>query len=208
MKGNYDNVASFYDRLSRLVYGDAILQSHLFLINAIPANSAILIVGGGTGYILEEISKKHVSGLQITYAEISKKMLVLSRKRNTANNTVLFKNESIHDAHFRQMFDVVITPFFFDNFTDSTTQIIFDKMNALLKPSGLWLLGDFQLSKQNVLWQKLLLKFMYFFFWIFCNIEASHLPDTRSLFKKNNYNIVSIKTFYKDFIYAVIYKKQ
>ena len=208
MKGNYDNVAGFYDKLSKLIYGDAILQSHLFLINAISANSSILIAGGGTGFILEEISKKYAVGLQITYVEISKKMMALSKKRNVGNNTVFFINQSIHDVTFGQLFDVVITPFLFDNFNNGTIRSVFNKTNFFLKPHGFWLLADFRLSENNNLWQKLLLKLMYFFFKIFCNIEASKLSDTGPLFIKNNYDIVSMKTFYKDFIYAVIYKKQ
>ena len=100
MKGNYYNVAPFYDLLSHLVFGNSISQALLFLVTAIPANSSVLIIGGGTGQILEEISKKYISGLQITYVEISKKMISLSKKRSTGNNLVVFINQSILDKYF------------------------------------------------------------------------------------------------------------
>jgi len=208
MKGNYDNVAPFYDLLGRFIFGNAILQANLVLVNAVQANSSILIVGGGTGYILEEISKKHDSGLQITYVEVSKKMMSLSKKRNTGNNKVLLINESIADISFLQQYDVVITPFFFDNFTDNTAKTIFIKLHDVLTSNGLWLFADFQLSKNNNIWKRWMLDLMYFFFRVFCNIETSHLPDTKLLFEANNYQSVFMKSFYKDFIYAVIYKKQ
>ncbi|MEJ7682239.1 MAG: class I SAM-dependent methyltransferase [Segetibacter sp.] len=184
------------------------MQAQIFLINAIPANCSILIIGGGTGQILQEISKKHKSGLQITYVEISENMIALSKRKNTGNNKVNFVSRSISDATFHQQFDVVITPFLFDNFSNSTTEIIFDKIDALLAPKGFWLFADFQQNEKNVLWQKFMLKFMYFFFRMFCNVEASHLPDTEWLFEKYNYQVVSMKTFYKDFIYSAIYQKQ
>lgn len=207
MKGDYDIVAPFYDCLSRFIYGDAILQAHTFLINAILPGSSVLIAGGGTGFILEEILKKHAGGLQITYVDISEKMIALSKKRNIGGNKVLFINKSINDTAFHQQFDVVITPFFLDNFSNSTAKIIFDKMDSILAPDGLWLFADFQ-SKKNKLWQKLLLKLMYLFFRIVCNIEASHLPDSPFFFNQHKYKAIDMKTFYKDFIYAVIYQKQ
>lgn len=207
MTGDYDKVAPFYDSLSRLIYGDAILQSQIFLIKAIPPGSSVLIIGGGTGYILEEISKKHRSGLQITYIDISKKMIAYSKERNRGDNKVAFINESMLDVTLQQQFDVVITPFFLDNFSDNTAEIVFDKIDALLVNDGLWLLAEFQ-SKKNKLWQKFTLKFMYFFFRLVCNIEATHLPATQLLFDKYNYQVISMKTFFKDFIYSVVYKKR
>lgn len=207
MKGNYNNVAPFYDLLSSLVFGNSISRAVLFLINAIPANSSVLIIGGGTGQILEEISKKYRSGIQITYVDISEKMISISKKRSTGNNLVVFINQSISDVTFYQQFDVVITPFFFDNFSSDTTKVFFDKIDSLLKPSGVWLFADFQLSEKNNLWQKLLLNLMYFFFRCLCRIEASHLPDTASLFKAHKYQPVSKQTFYGKFIYSSIYLK-
>jgi ubiquinone/menaquinone biosynthesis C-methylase UbiE len=207
MKGTYDNVAPFYDFLSQLVFKDAILQAHIFLANAVPAGSSVLVVGGGTGKLLEEITTKNQSGLQITYVDISKKMIRLSKKRNTRGNSVSFINQSITDVSFHQQFDVVITPFLFDNFSTNTTKVVFDKIDPLLKPGALWLFADFEQAAKNNLWQKFLLKLMYLFFRIACGIEASNLPDTASLFQKCRYAAVAKETFYKGFIYSVIYRK-
>lgn len=207
MKGNYDTIAPFYDWLSRFVFRDAILQAHSFLVDAIPAGSSVLIAGGGTGFILEEILRKHAIGLEITYVDISEKMIALSEKRNIGGNEVSFINQSILDTAFHQQFDVAITPFFLDNFSNSAAKLVFNKINAALSSGGLWLFADFQ-SKKNSLWQKLLLKSMYLFFRIFCNIEASRLPDSLLFFNQYNYKTLDIKTFYKDFIYTGIYQKQ
>ena len=82
MAANYDNSAWFYDRLSRLIYGKALVRSQVYLLRYIPAGSIILIAGGGTGWILEEISKLHPSGLKITYVEISSLGRYLRSGRN------------------------------------------------------------------------------------------------------------------------------
>lgn len=206
MEGNYNNVALYYDRLAHLVFGDAVLQAHRFLAKAIPAQSSVLIIGGGTGFILEEISKKHAGGLKITYVDISEKMIALSKKRNAGNNKIIFVNKSISEVEFDKQFDTVITPFFLDNFSNKTLGIIHNKIDSFLKPGGTWLFADFQ-QKENKLWQKFLLTLMYVFFRLWCSIEATHLEDFEALFKESNYQIQSGKTFYRNFIYSVIYKK-
>jgi len=90
MRNNYDRIARYYDVLSRMVFFRAQLKAQIDQLHFIPANSSVLIVGGGTGWILEEIAKVHSSGLRITYVEISAKMLDLSRKRKVGANEVTF----------------------------------------------------------------------------------------------------------------------
>ncbi|MCW3108892.1 MAG: hypothetical protein JWQ09_3398 [Segetibacter sp.] len=207
MKGNYNNVATFYDRLSRFIFGDAIVNAQKLLVQSIDANSTILIIGGGTGWILEEIAKKHSEGLHITYVEISEKMIALSKKRDFGSNKVIFINKSIQDIQINQRFDIVITPFLLDNFSTGTTNIVFGKVHQCLLPDGLWLFADFQLTKDTHFWQKTLLKTMYFFFKFLCGIEANRLPDTNTLFEKYQYKKLSSKSFFKNFICSLVYKK-
>ena len=59
MANNYNGIAKFYDALSRIVFQRSIIISAQFLIEFIADNNKVLIVGGGTGWILEEISKLH-----------------------------------------------------------------------------------------------------------------------------------------------------
>jgi ubiquinone/menaquinone biosynthesis C-methylase UbiE len=207
MKANYNGIAPFYDSLSRLIYGSAIVNAQKFLVDTIVADSAILIVGGGTGWILEDISQKVPAGLHMTYIDISEKMIELSKRRYIGNNKVIFLNADIKHVELRPMFDVVITPFLLDNFSARTATVVFDKIHGCLSPGGLWLFSDFQVSNERNLWQKLLLKLMYLFFRLSCNIEANELPDTNLLFSKNGYKIISSKTFFQDFICSIIYKK-
>src|SRR6201996_2756185 len=142
MASNYDNSAWFYDRLSRVVYGRALIRSQVYLLGHIPAGSKVLIVGGGTGWILEEIAKVHPSGLRITYVEISAKMLALSRKRNAGKNEVVYINDPVEHLTGADSFDVVFTPFLFDNFTEQTLQKVFAQLHKQLKPGGIWLNTD------------------------------------------------------------------
>jgi ubiquinone/menaquinone biosynthesis C-methylase UbiE len=205
MAANYNNSAWFYDRLSRLVYGNALVNAQLFLLNYIPPGSNILIAGGGTGWILDELTKIHPSGLSITYIEVAPNMMTLSKKRDTGGNKITFINSAIEKVSLTPNFDVVVTPFLFDNFTEQTLNIVFTHTHKLLKPGSLWLNADFQLTGKW--WQQFLLKAMFLFFKITCRIEASKLPEIEAYFTANEYKVISAKTFFNDFIVARVYRR-
>jgi ubiquinone/menaquinone biosynthesis C-methylase UbiE len=208
MKGNYNNVATFYDQLSTVIFGNAILNAQKFLLKAVTSGCSVLIVGGGTGWILEELAKQHSSGLKITYVDCSSKMIRLSHKRNIGDNEVMFLHADIRDVAFAGAYDVVITPFVLDNFSAISVKTVFDKIDKILVAGGLWLFSDFRVSDQSIFWQKTLLKAMYYFFKICCNIEADRLPETDKLFNNYGYLSVGSKTFFRDFICSIVYKKR
>jgi ubiquinone/menaquinone biosynthesis C-methylase UbiE len=205
MPANYDNSAWFYDHLSKLVYGKALIRSQVYLLKHIPKNSTILIAGGGTGWILEEIAKIHSSGLTITYAEISSKMIALSINRNAGNNKVIYINEPVENLPGETQYDVVITPFLFDNFTEATLQKVFAYVHGRLKPTGRWLNTDFKPTGKW--WQKFLLKSMLLFFRVVCRIEARELPDIDGIFDLHQYHVVDQKAFFGEFILSTVYQK-
>ncbi|TWJ00063.1 ubiquinone/menaquinone biosynthesis C-methylase UbiE [Mucilaginibacter frigoritolerans] len=205
MAANYNNSAWFYDRLSCLIYGRALINAQVYLLQYIPASSKILIIGGGTGWILEEITKIHPAGLNITYIEVAPAMMSISQKRQTGTNKVTFFNNAVENINLQTNFDIVITPFLFDNFKEQTLQKVFEHIHQSLKSKGLWLNADFQLTGKW--WQRLLLRSMFLFFRILCGIEASSLPDIEQQFEKYSYENIAGRTFYGDFIISKIYTK-
>jgi len=204
MGGNYDNSASFYDGLSRLVFSKALINAQVYLLPHIPKNANVLVIGGGTGWILEEISKIHSAGLTITYVEISAKMIAISRKRNTGDNKVVFINQPIEHVELTGQ-DVVITPFLFDNYTDDTFPATFKHIHQMLKPGGIWLNTDFQLTGKW--WQFVLLKSMLLFFKLLCGVPSWRLPDVAGQFNRFDYMQEDKKTFFKDFVVTGLYRK-
>jgi ubiquinone/menaquinone biosynthesis C-methylase UbiE len=205
MAANYNNSAWFYDPVSRLIYGRALVRAQVYLLPFIPKNSKILIVGGGTGWILEEIAKVHPSGQKITYAEVAPRMMALSKKRNAGNNEVDFICAAVENVILQNDYDVVITPFLFDNFIEENFKQIFANIHQALKPNGLWLNTDFQLTGKW--WQRILLKSMFLFFRMICGIEAKKLPGIQAAFDKYDYRQIGQKSFFGDFILSVIHRK-
>ena len=205
MSANFNNAAWFYDRLSRLVYGKALVDAQRFLLKFIPPDTGVLIVGGGTGWILQELAELRPGGLQITYIEVSAKMTALSKSRNAGDNKVIFINDAVENVKLTGGYDVVITPFLFDNFTEATFQRVFDCIHSSLKPGGSWMNCDSRLTGKW--WQGVLLKSMFIFFRIACGIEASKLPEIEKRFRRYQYKEIARESFFGDFILAQVFGK-
>jgi len=206
LKRSYDTIAFIYDRLARLVFGSTLIRAQQYLlVNTISPGGSILIVGGGTGWILEEITFIQASGLNITYVDASAKMVALAKKRNTGANKVTFIALPIQQVVIDDVYDIVLTPFFFDNFTNEDAQEIFSSIDRSMNRGGVWLYCDF--NKTTVFWQKTVLKIMYFFFRISCGIKTDKLPDMGSCFAKHGYQLKNQKTFLNGFINAAVYTR-
>ncbi len=209
MPNNYDAAAWFYDELAQLVFGKALVRAQRFLLKSICVNDQILVVGGGTGWILEEIASVQASTLKITYVEISGRMISLSKKRNYGLNEVCFVHQSIEDYILMQQYDVILTPFLFDNFSEKRIRSVFNQLHYGLKPGGWWLLSDFQIQQDyKSIWQKVLLQTMYWFFGWLCSVETNKLIKMNSYFDQENYVLQEEKTFYQGFVISQIYRKQ
>jgi ubiquinone/menaquinone biosynthesis C-methylase UbiE len=206
LKRSYDTIALYYDRLAKLVYGKALIRARSYLVSAIAPNADILIVGGGTGRELEEIASIYPTGINITYIDASAKMISRAAKRNVADNKVTFMASPVEASAIDGTYDIILTPFFFDNFTDESMRKIFARLHAHLRPGGLWLYCDF--LDTGIMWQKAVLSIMYLFFRRACGIEARRLPDAAGCFSRHGYSIGGQQFFLHNFITAVIYKKE
>lgn len=208
MATNYDKIATNYDLISRLVFGKTVVNAQVCLLKYIPADSNILIAGGGTGWILEELSKVHSNSLKIDYVESSLQMIRLSQKRNCESNEVNFINLPAENFSTEKKYDIILTPFFFDNFQAEKIQYIFLKLDSFLKDDGAWLYVDFVYDeKKGRLWQRLLLKIMYFFFRVTSHIETQQLVDMDTFFNPLYKKVVEI-SHYHNFVKSIVYKKR
>ncbi|MFT4155395.1 class I SAM-dependent methyltransferase [Parafilimonas sp.] len=207
MRNDYNGIAKYYDRLSRIVFQRSVIKAQAYLLAFIKDNDRILLAGGGTGWILEEISKLNKKNVSVVYVEKSANMIALSKKRKCGNMAVEFVNCPIETYTTQEHFDVILTPFFFDNFIDKKIKYIFSKLDTYLKRKGFWLYADFVNDKQNKKeWQQMLLKGMYLFFKITTNIETQKLVDLNRYFA-DKYVMITQQFYYKRFIQAVAYRK-
>lgn len=208
IKNNYDAIAGAYDRLSHLVFFGAQVKAQVWQLGYIDTGSKVLIVGGGTGWILEEIAKVQPSGLNITYLELSPKMLEHAKRRNFGLNHVTFLQGDVADYRNAQNFDVIHTAFLFDNFNRGTAVWAFHALLYNLKVGGLWLYTDFKIDPGSGSgWKYAMLKTMYAFFRLAVHVEATELPQMEALFHRNECKIVDEDSHYQGFIESKVFQK-
>ena len=205
MVNNYDPIAGKYDLLSRLVFRQNLVLSQTCLLQHIPAGSKVLIVGGGTGWIIEESAKIHSSGLSITYVEISEKMILLAKKRDARQNKVYFVNKAVEEFVTDEKYDIILTAFLFDNFGDEKAKLIFNNLATLLQDKGKWLFADFHIDKKSREWQRLLLKLMLNFFRVICKIEARELIPMDLKFRESGFREIYVYSHFHNFIKSTVY---
>jgi ubiquinone/menaquinone biosynthesis C-methylase UbiE len=205
---NYDPIARYYDFLSRLVFGRSEVNAQVEMLKYVVAGSRVLIVGGGTGWILAELAAIHPAGLRITYIEPSACMMALSKKRDCRQNEVSFVSMPVGQWVTEERYDCILTGFVFDNFTVDHCAMVFRLLHDLLREDGYWLFAEFFLEKgQGKWWQALMLKSMYWSARLICRVEARELADTEPLFEVAGYRPLETRFHYYRFIKSIAYQK-
>jgi len=174
----FDRIAPLYDILSYLVFGRSLQRAQTVFLADIPTGATILLVGGGSGWLLEQIIRT-CQPRRVLYLELSAQMVARASQRMIKKGllgTVEFQTGSILELQSPESFDVILTPFLLDLFTPDTLQNkVIPRLLANLNATGLWLATDF--IPTDVGWQKALLWTMIRFFRLTANIEMQQLAD-------------------------------
>ena len=208
MQNNYDPVAGYYDLLSQLVFGKTEINAQVEMLRFVFPGNRLLIVGGGTGWILEKIAAVHPGGLEITYVEPAGRMMARARKRDWGKNKVSFVQLPVEEFGGDGVYDCILTGFLFDNFYQEHAESIVRGLDRLLAPGGYWLFADlFYPRKGGSWWQGLLLRSMYWAARWICRVEANELPDMDAAFAGVGYEVICGSSYYQGFIRSVVYRK-
>jgi ubiquinone/menaquinone biosynthesis C-methylase UbiE len=197
---NFDPLARYYDTIAGLVYWGAIQKSQLTFLDQIKRRSNVLIVGGGTGWILNYLPSECAS---VTYIEPSREMMKFSRNRKV-NFPVKFIQSPIENTNLQSEFDVIITNFFFDQFDEKEGKRVARKLKDSLKENGTWILTDFEDNGQW--WQTLLLRFMYTFFVKTTGLRTYQLVPWKNIMNSIEMKDENFKSYFGNFIVSVCYR--
>jgi ubiquinone/menaquinone biosynthesis C-methylase UbiE len=195
---NFDRIAVFYDFLKGLIFGSQLQKASDYFLKGIPANSQILIVGGGTGQLLTNFESSH----QITYLELSARMISRAKKVKS-KASVNFVQEDILEWESDRKFDFVITPFILDCFTDDHLNLIYPKLRRALNVLGKWIQTDFY-PKSHL--QIFLIKIMYSFFRMSTGLQTNKLADFDKLFQKHGFICTGKACFFHSMVESKIYQ--
>lgn len=200
----FNRIAGSYDLLARFVFGKALHQAQLNFLDHIRINDRVLILGGGTGALLLDLVRIN-SGCSIWYVEASSSMIAKAReKMREFPQTNIYFIHGTQDHIPAMQFDVVITNFFLDLFSEKTLTDVTLKVNGVLKSGGRWLVSDFVCRAR---WHKAMLKVMYFFFRLTCGIEGQDLPLWEKCLQTLGMSELQCSFYYYGFIKSAVFEK-
>lgn len=202
MATGFDRVAPYYDRLKRLVFGNAVRESERDLLKEISGDSRVLIVGGGSGEMLPELVSQHPDRY-VCYVEASARMLDLARRRVKVDSGVHFICGTHDDIPDGDLFDVIVTPFLLDLYPEGQLRKIVASLSGRMTPEGLWLAVDFVNTTR---WQRMLLATMYRFFSTTAGVKAKELPPWKHVLMEAGLHLVREKFFWSGFICSSVWK--
>lgn len=197
----FNRLSAVYDGLAAVMSGNQIKKSQLHFLGRIKDRSRILILGGGTGWLLSCMLADR-SGCEVWYIDISDRMIREARKRCVGNNKVHFITGTEADVPMNTFFDIVITNFYLDLFTEADAEKTVQTVMHRLSAEAMWIVTDF--ADQGKWWQKVLLKMMYHFFRFTCDIDARWLPRWQRIMDAH-LERKEERTFFKGFIVSAVY---
>lgn len=202
----FNKIARVYDALTRLVFGKSLYKAQVFFLNRIPPQSNVLILGGGTGWLLDVLL--HTNGsCQVWYIEASSSMIGQARRKigEMQQHRVHFIHGTESDIPSDMAYDAVVTHFFLDLFPASSLEKVIVKIKGHLRPGALWLVSDF--VDRGRWWQKVLLWVMYLFFRLTCGLETGTLPPWEERLASHGFEEVDAKLFFGSFIRSAVLTK-
>ncbi len=209
----FNRLAAIYDYLLLIPPGRGFIKSQDVLIPLLPQKKSCLIIGGGTGTFLRSLI---ISGkvTHIVYLDISEKMLAkASAKIKDLNQKckVEFRRGSFDKITEDEKFDLIVTNFFLDLFSQEEVKAWMRFINNKLSDGGLFYFTDLQISRGKTFrtfLNNIYIKVLYFFFRNTTGINGKTLIDLRTEILQSGFNVIHEKDYLKELFYSAIFKKR
>ena len=200
-RNGFDRIAPFYDHLVWLFFGNQIQKSQTFFLPSIPPRAKVLVMGGGTGWIIPRIMTAQPN-CRIWFIDSSMEMIRRAKARNPDNRAVIYIPGTSSDVP-KEKFDIVILPFFLDLFSPHNLKENLLTLSWSTTSSTQWFVTDF--VDHGKWWERILLTWMYLFFGLTCSIEARRLPPWQRLLENLDFKRQQSRVFYNGFIESNFY---
>ena len=135
-----------YRLLERLAFGFDLTRTRTAFLDELTGAERVLILGEGDGRFLAQLLEVNPYA-QIDCVDKSLEMLKLAQKRSSnlrAQSRVTFHHaDALTFDYPAQRYDLIITLFFLDVFTETQLGYLIPKLAQRLEPGGVWYTADF-----------------------------------------------------------------
>lgn len=211
MRASHDAISNWYDFFGHVCSGGRIYESQVSLIPHLPKRCEhILIPGCGNGKFLIPLLE-NITFSSLTIID-SSAIMIENAKQNSLNweHQIKYIHAEFNTNELDQDYDLICAPYFLDLFEDSLcTEMVFD-LYSLLKPGGLFLCSDFDLTSgihNRPFWSKIYIRFLYEVFFLTTGMLTKDLPRVFENFDKLGMDLVAEDYFMCSIIHSAIYKK-
>jgi SAM-dependent methyltransferase len=180
-RANFDPVARPYRSLEHLTLGRALERCRLHFLPQLLTRTHALALGDGDGRFLAALLHRNPT-LHADAVDTSPAMLALLRNRcrfaasrlqTHPTDALAFAQTTPHPPY-----DLIITHFFLDCFTQPRLDTLATTLAAHLAPSALWLVSDFRIPPGPLaLPARLFVRALYLAFRILTGLRVTRLPD-------------------------------
>jgi ubiquinone/menaquinone biosynthesis C-methylase UbiE len=181
---SFDRVASHYRWLETVVFGQQLQLARTAFVRQLDAPRRALVVGEGNGWFLAALLHAH-RALRVDCVEASARMIALARGQVDESRVNFIHADIRATALPGQQYDLIVTHFFLDCFTEAALRAAVEKLSRAAMPGATWLLADF--SEPTAGWQRwharLWIRAMYVFFRLTSGIEGGRLVDPSPLLR-------------------------
>jgi SAM-dependent methyltransferase len=206
----FGRIAPSYDILARAVFGNALRKSQCCFLGRIPADADILVLGGGSGWFLEQLLAV-TNCRSVCYVDVSAVMQRRARERISRHRPhdlarVSFVTGGPESIPTDARFDLLCTHCFLDLFTDETLRAVSLHLTEHLRADALWYFSDFRAADgfpMSAL-SRLLLGAMYRFFRMICGVEARRLPRFDEAFRATGFAPTAEARFHGGMVQALL----
>lgn len=185
MRRSFDNLATSYASLERLMFGHYLEQSRLHGITTFdsPHPQRALVLGEGDGRFTNLVLKEYPN-LTVDSIERSSEMREQTKMRIQKlgkiyeNRHRFIATEAKSFSFPNSVYDIVVGQYFLDCFNTNDANKLLVKISRTLKPDGKLIYTDFSIpQKPPARWAgKTIVSFLYQFFRLTTDIESNQLP--------------------------------
>ncbi len=191
---NCDRIARWYRFLEHLVFGRALERRRFEYLEQVAGLRRVLMLGDGDGRFTAEFVKRNRLA-EVDSVELSSGMLALARKRvehEVHGARVRFWLADARTVELPGPYDLIVTHFFLDCFTESELAGLVAGLAKHCSPGGRWLISEFGLPSAGLrrVAAGALIRAMYWFFRTATGLPVNRLPQYAPVLAANGFRVV------------------
>jgi ubiquinone/menaquinone biosynthesis C-methylase UbiE len=210
---SFDLLAPYYRWMERVLAGAKVQRCRLANLKSIREPGKVLLLGEGNGRFLKELLVEYPQA-QITCVEMSGGMIAQAKAALQDAQCETCRVEWVQAnviewSGGRGVYDLAVTNFFLDCFSEEELGRVIERIGDALKPKGEWLIADFCVPPAGLKrWRaETILWLMYRFFRLSTGISASRLTAPDAALRKNGFQLQQQRTFEWGLLHSQLWQR-